>query len=376
MRILLVGGAVRNLLLGRPLADKDFVVTDEDETGFLRRYPQARKVGGHFPVFLLDGREFALLRAPDLDGDLHARDLTVNAMALDEDGFLYCHPLALQDLQDRVLRPCGPECMAQDPLRVFRSARFAAQLPDFTPHSTLLEAMTAAARSGMLENITPERVGHELLLALAGPAPSHFLRLLHMTGCLPPWFKELAESDDIPAGPTPHHHESVFKHTCRVMDKLTGDPLAVWMGMTHDLGKTGTPPDLWPSHPGHEAAGASLAQRMGQRLRLPNRFLKAGEAAAKLHMKAARYPDLRPGSLVDLLMGLHAKGLVRQMFALVKADHGRDYLGPALADLKLLLGIRLPEGERDQGPDSGARLRELRAQILAEEKLTGKSIDL
>ena len=366
MRILLVGGAVRNLLLGRPVADKDFVVTGTDEAGFLRRFPEARKVGGHFAVFLIDNTEYALLRAEDLDHDLLARDLTINAMALDEEGVLHCHPLALEDLRARVLRPCGPRSMDQDPLRVYRSARFASQLPDFNAHEELIETMRRTANSGLLETITPERVGHELLLALEAPSPSRFPLLLQRAGCLSPWFEELAGAGAVPAGPAPHHGDSVLEHTGRVMDRLAGNPLAVWMGMVHDLGKMATPRDLWPSHPGHEESGAGLARSLGRRLRLPNRHIEAGEIAARLHMKAGRYPELRPGTRVDLLMTLHARKLTRELFALVAADHGRDHLDEALADLRLVLDVRLPEKDRDQGPDSGNRLRALRAQILGQ----------
>ncbi|MDD4733116.1 MAG: tRNA nucleotidyltransferase, partial [Desulfovibrio sp.] len=129
MQILLVGGAVRNILLGLPAADKDFLVLNADEEEFLRKFPKAKQVGKSFPVFLVNGLEFSFPRRSDpawttmqiLQADFEERDLTINAMALDQDGELYCHPQALNDLHSRTLRPAGPEAMAADPLRIFRA---------------------------------------------------------------------------------------------------------------------------------------------------------------------------------------------------------------------------------------------------------------
>ena len=363
MRILLVGGFVRNLLLGRPPGDKDFLVLDADEAEFQARFPQARKVGRAFPVFWLQGSEFAFPRAATLEGDLAARDFTVNAVALDSEGRLFCHPQALEDVRARVLRPCSPRALEQDPLRAFRAARFLAVLPDFNAHPDLRAAMEAVARAGLLADLSAERVGRELLKALAGPQPASFPALLAETGCLEPWFAELAHCQGVPAGPEPAHSTDVFEHTLAVLGRLAGDPLQAWMGLCHDLGKAATPPELWPRHHGHEAAGATSARALGSRLRLPEDFVKAGEKAARLHMTAARYPELRPGTRVDLLM--RAGTLLEPLLEVVRADHGLDFRDQALAEQRRIQAVRLPSDLRGLGPESGRRLRELRAQALS-----------
>lgn len=365
MKILLVGGAVRDMLLGRVSTNRDYLVLDATREEFSRRFPAAKEVGKSFPVFLLGRDEYAFPRGGGLAEDLAARDLTVNAMALDESGGLSCHPLALEDLRDRILRPASERSLVEDPLRVYRAARFLACLPGFTPHPELIRLMRLAAGQGLLSGIPAERVGQELLKALAGPRPGLFLTLLSETGCLAPWFEELAGARLVPAGPAPRHAGDVLAHTAEVMDRLAGDPLEAWMGLCHDLGKAATPADLWPKHHGHEEAGALLAWHLAERLRLSNRFREAGQAAASLHMLAGRYPELRPGTRVDLLMRLAAKGLVEPLFRLTVADRGADHLAEALADLAAIESVHLDPADRDQGAASGDKLRMLRAQAVS-----------
>ena len=363
MRILLVGGSVRNLLLGEPPGDKDFLVTGATEEEFLRRFPKARKVGKAFPVFWLDGSEYAFPRGGTLESDLAARDFTVNALALDQDGDLACHPLALADLRGRVLRPCSPDSLVEDPLRVFRAARFLAVLPGFMAHGDLSAAMRQAAGDGLLAGLAAERVGREALKALAGTRPALFFRSLAETGCLPPWFAELERCRDVPAGPPPFHDSDVFGHTLAVLERLDGKPVRGWMALCHDLGKALTPPGEWPRHIGHEKAGAAQARALGERLRLPEVFIRAGETASLLHMKAARYAEMRPGSRVDFLSA--AGNLLEPLLDLALADQGADVRALALADREAADAVRLPEGLWNLGPESGRKLRELRAQAIS-----------
>jgi tRNA nucleotidyltransferase (CCA-adding enzyme) len=203
---------------------------------------------------------------------------------------------------------------------------------------------------------------------MAGPAPSRFIRLLRDGGCLRPWLAELADGEDVPAGPPQYHDKDVLGHTMEVMDRLAGDPLLAWMGLCHDLGKTATDPAGWPRHPGHDALGQGLARRLGERLALPNRYIEAGMVAARRHMTAARYAELRPGTRVDLLMHLHQKRLLAPLCALAAADHGRqgpDLLASARADLDTILSVRLDEQDRDRGRHSFDTLRRLRCEALA-----------
>jgi len=378
MRILLVGGAVRDLLLGHRPGERDFLVLDASPGEFTARFPAAKLVGKAFPVYILDGEEYAFPRGKGLAADLQARDFTINALALDlpdypavpgsvDPALLHAGPHSRADLEARVLRPASDTALADDPLRVFRAARFLARLPDFSPHPSLVSAMRAAAAAGLLDHLAGERVGMEARKALRAPAPGRFLRLLAEADCLASWFAELARAADVPAGPAPHHEESVLEHTTQVLDRLAGlapgDELAAWMGLAHDLGKTATPPAEWPRHIGHEQRGQAAALALGRRLALPERLVQAGAQAARLHMTAMRYAELRPGSRVDLLAA--AGSVARELFLLAQADHGIDHWPRARADLAAMLAVRLPPEARDLGPESGRRLRELRAQALA-----------
>lgn len=381
MRILLVGGAVRDLLRGRQPAERDFLVLDAAPDEFTARFPGAKLVGKAFPVFILDGEEYAFPRGDGLESDLLARDFTINALALDLPDYptvpdradpariLAAHPDSRADLAAGVLRPASPAALLDDPLRVFRAARFLARFPDLAPHPSLEGAMRATAEAGLLAGLAAERVGMEARKALRAPAPGRFLRLLDAAGCLAPWFAELEGASAIPAGPLPHHAHSVLEHIARVLDRLAelapGNELAGWMGLTHDLGKVLTPRAEWPRHIGHEARGQAAAEALGRRLALPERLVAAGRQAARLHMRAMRYAQLRPGSRTDLLAAAEAAALARELFLLAQADHGADHWPRAEADLKAMRAVRLPAELRNLGPESGRRLRELRAQALA-----------
>ncbi|MBF0482963.1 MAG: tRNA nucleotidyltransferase [Desulfovibrionaceae bacterium] len=399
MKLYVVGGAVRDRLLGRAEADRDYLVLDATPEEFLRRFPAAKPAGKSFPVYLLGGREYAWPRGATLEADLAARDLTINALAMpvgpDPDcadladpaclgdlSRIAAHPQSFADLAARVLRPASPTAMADDPPRVFRAARFAAELPDFSPHPDLIAQMRGCAERGLLFQCVPERVGRETLAALAAPAPGRFLEVLDQTGCLAPWFSPLDTARAIAAGPASHHDRDLLGHTVQVVNRLAGDPLRAWMGLAHDLGKAATARELLPKHHGHELRGEGLARELGLRLRLPARYVKAGSLAARLHMNAGRYLALRPGSRVDLLGAVHAAGLFQEIFALVAADrragggedHGQAILAAAEGDLEKFLAVHLPAEEQNQGEASGARLRELRCLALTKEdvKRAGK----
>jgi tRNA nucleotidyltransferase (CCA-adding enzyme) len=368
MRFYLVGGAVRDLLLGRDLTDRDYLVTDCTREEFLRAFPEAQEVGQAFPVFWLYRTEFSFPRAHSLTEELRSRDLTVNAQLLDDDGNLLCHPQGLEDLRNRILRPASNHSFRDDPLRVFRAARFFAQLPNFTPHDELNNAMTRISDTGLLSSLPADRVGSEVRKALNAPSPGNFLRLLNETNCLCPWFGELEKAAEMAAGPPAHHDSDVLEHTCRIMDSLAGNELQVWMGLCHDLGKTLTPKNKLPRHHGHDHAGIRLAEELAIRLRLPNNLKVAGMKAAKWHMVAARYDELRPGTRVDLLMDTHLSGILAPLFRLVRADHSLDFEGRAAADLTSILQVRLNPEDRNRGRESGQMLRRLRAEALTRKK--------
>ena len=226
---------MRDLLLGRD--PKEFDYSFAGSMGdFLTAHPDAVCVGKSVNVCLWRGRECMPLRGGTLASDLAARDLTINALALDSAGRLHMHPKAVDDLRNKLLRPASPTALLDDPARIFRLARFAARWPDWRIDREAFEQMRAAPKA-LLAAIPPERVGREMLKALALPRPARFFRVLAQGDCLSPWFEEHERARHIPAGPAQWHANSVLGHSLRLMDELAGDALAVWMALCHDLGK-------------------------------------------------------------------------------------------------------------------------------------------
>jgi len=363
MEIFLVGGAVRDKLLGKSKHDFDFVVIGAGESEFWQKFPQAIKVGKNKPLFYVGQNEYTLSPCASIEQDLEQRDLTINALAEDRQGRLFAHPLALADLKTKILRPVRAQNFWQDPVRVFRAARFWAELPDFSLHSELIEVCKqVVAKSEKWRLISPERVSKEFLKALAGPRPGNFLRFLNLIGGFGFWFAELAHADQIPAGPFPYHKSSVLGHTCRLMDQVGGDTLAVWMAFAHDLGKVKTPAEILPHHYGHEKRGVELVKTLASRIRLPKLYQKAGQIAARYHMQAGNYHRLRPGTKVKLL--LKVEPYLESFFKMIRADSNRDFLAQAQKDLDLIKSVSLPEKFRGLGSQSGQILFSLRAAIL------------
>jgi tRNA nucleotidyltransferase (CCA-adding enzyme) len=364
MEIYLVGGAVRDELLGHESSDKDYTVIGADEDRFLLHFPGAKKVGRRSCVYIHNHREYTLSHATTIQDDLESRDLTVNAFAKDESGRIYAHPRSFADLDRKLLRPIGRENFFDDPLRVYRAARFAACYPDFTVLPSLMESMQAVARSDLLGAVSAERVGREIVKAFGGPKPGNFLRLLYQTGSESPWLQEFKYSGEIPAGPAPYHDASVLEHTCRVMDDVADDPLLVWMALCHDVGKIATDSSLLPRHHRHDINGQELAAIMGQRVRLPKKYIQAGAKSARYHMIAGNYARLRPGTRVDLLNELHQSRLTDRLFTLVKADKGKDLRAAAKQDLEKIMAVHLPLKMRGLGEQSRIAIRDLRIKAL------------
>ncbi|MDL2279465.1 HD domain-containing protein, partial [Desulfovibrio sp. OttesenSCG-928-G11] len=373
MNFYAAGGAVRDLILGRALRDVDYVFDDADGL-FIQRNPSARKIKGmEPPLYLLDGQELCPLGAEprDLTQNILARDFTVNALLLDERGVIRAHPLTFADLQAGLIRPVSDGALLHSPVRALRAARFNATLPGFAPHEDCLRLMRELPDQA-LAGIAAEQAGRESLKACLGAKPGNYLRCLEKGRCLAVWFAEFARAAHIPAGPPPWHDSSLLEHTARVMDDCARNDAperlapqerqtAVWMALCHDIGKNATPRELLPKHHGHDKRGEAMAEALGLRLRLPKAMVRAGAMAARLHMKAARYMELRPGSKADLLISLDRAGLCAPFFRLVAADSGRDDLPPLMRrDLERILALRLPRHKQGLGPASGAFLRQLR----------------
>lgn len=381
MRYFLAGGAVRDMLLG--IAPDEFdIVFDGTAAEFLRQHNRAVSVGRDKKItYIVNGHDHMPL-AGSIPEDLANRDLTINALLLDEYGVIHALPSTFDDLRDGVLRHASPDAFTDDPVRVLRAARFSAVLPGFSISPETLGKMREAAAFPEFSKIAAERAGRECMRAMAGEIPGNFLRALAKGDCLAPWLSPFDAGLNIPAGPAEHHGDaSVFSHTCEMMDAIASMPyaralpkgeraLAVWMALCHDLGKITTDPVILPRHLGHEKRGADIANNLADRLRLPTVWKKAGAMAASLHMKAGRYNSLRPGARVDLLRALNASRLFAPFCALTMADSGNDSLGETMhRDMRAMLAVTLHEEWRNRGSESAARLRELRAEALARQKL-------
>lgn len=351
MKIYLVGGAVRDRLLGVESADLDFVVLGGSEDALLRTRPGLIRVGQGIPVFLRGNAQYTLSGYTCIEEDLASRDLTINALAEDEDGGLIAHPLAQSDLRDKILRPVAQVNFLADPLRAVRAARFAAVLPGFSVHPDLLAAMRAVS-SQALGAVAAERVGHELLKACASPRPGNFLRILRDGECLAPWFVEFfCGVDDSPGSVS-----TSLERAVTVMDGSAGDPLSVWMALCQALDTAGGE---------QESQGETHAETLARRLRLPNRYLTAGRLAARWGRAGRRYRDLGNPDKVRLLLSLDTAGIMDPFFRVMAECGGGDQLDLARRDLDCIRAVRLPEEFRNLGPTSAEILLRLRSDALS-----------
>jgi len=321
MKSYVVGGAVRDGLLGLPVQDRDHVVVGATPEAMLAR--GFKPVGKDFPVFLHPDshEEYALARterktapgykgfvfhaAPDvtLEADLARRDLTINAIAQDESGALVDPFGGQADLAARVLRHVGP-AFAEDPVRVLRVARFAARFPDFHVAEETLALMRLMADNGEVDHLVPERVWQELSRGLMEARPSRMLDVLHACGALAKVLPELERLFGVPQ-PAEHHPEvDTGAHILRVVDQaaVRRFPLPVrFAALLHDLGKGATPHAEWPHHHGHEATGAALAEAVSERLRAPADCRDLAVLAAREHGVIHDAASLRPATVVRLL---------------------------------------------------------------------------
>jgi tRNA nucleotidyltransferase (CCA-adding enzyme) len=323
MKVYLVGGAVRDELLGRPVAERDWVVVGATPQQMLDA--GYRQVGKDFPVFLHPGtgEEYALARterkvargyhgfelrfSPDvtLEEDLRRRDLTVNAMARDADGALVDPCGGKADLEARVLRHVS-EAFNEDPVRILRVARFLARFQPlgFSVAPETLARMRAMVAAGEVDALVPERVWQETERALGEPAPEAWLRLLHDCGALARILPELDALYGVPQPEKWHPEIDTGLHMELVLQAaadLTPEPRIRFAALMHDLGKGRTPRSSWPKHIHHEERSVELVREVAARLRVPTDFRELAELAARWHGLAHRAEELRPRTVLELL---------------------------------------------------------------------------
>ena len=326
MQSFVVGGAVRDALLGLPVKDQDHVVVgstpaEMEAAGF-------RRVGKDFPVFLHPHthEEYALARterktalgykgfevhaSPDvtLEEDLARRDLTINAIARAEDGSLIDPYHGKADLDARILRHVSP-AFAEDPVRILRAARFAARFTEFTLAPETLAMMQQMVAAGEVDALVPERVWQELAKGLMEVRPSRMFEMLRACGALQKIFPELDRLWGVPQ-PAQHHPEiDTGVHVMMVIDYAASQGYSLpvrFAALTHDLGKGTTPPDIWPRHIGHELRSVDLLKDVVKRLRVPNDCRELAQLVAKFHGKVHQVNAMRPDTLLNFLQELDA----------------------------------------------------------------------
>ncbi|MBU4499395.1 MAG: multifunctional CCA addition/repair protein, partial [Gammaproteobacteria bacterium] len=321
MKSYVVGGAVRDRLLGLPVADRDYVVVGATPEQMVALGYQP--VGKDFPVFLHPGThaEYALARterksgagykgftvhaSPDvtLEEDLSRRDLTINAIAEDSDGALIDPYGGQRDLAARTFRHVS-EAFAEDPVRILRVARFAARFTAFTVAAETNALMRQMVDNGEVDALVPERVWQEIARGLMEAQPSRMFRVLRDCGALARLFPEIDRLFGVPQPPAHHPEIDTGVHVMLVVDWAAqqGFSLPVrFAALTHDLGKGVTPPELWPKHHGHEAKSVDLVRALCERIRVPADCRDLAVAVARDHGNAHRALELRAATVVELL---------------------------------------------------------------------------
>ena len=397
----LVGGAVRDALLGRQPVERDFVVVGATPDELIAR--GYRAVGKDFPVFLHpdSGEQYALARterktgpgyygfvthfAPEvtLEQDLARRDLTINAMAQAESGEIIDPYGGRRDLEARVLRHVSP-AFVEDPLRVLRVARFAARFAPlgFSVAPETLELMRSIVAAGELAALVPERVWVETERALGEARPTEYFAVLRACGGLGAVFPEIAALDGVPQPAKWHPEVDTGVHTMQVLDvaaELSADTAVRFAALVHDVGKGLTPREEWPGHIGHEERSARLIEQMAARLRIPGEHRDLAVLVARHHARVHRVGEQRPGTVLELLEVTDAfrrRDRFERLLLACEADargrgpdlRARPY--PQAARLRAALaaaaGVRLPAEvlQREQGPVIAERLRAARIEAI------------
>ncbi|MES2024564.1 MAG: multifunctional CCA addition/repair protein [Pseudomonadota bacterium] len=393
MKTYIVGGAVRDELLGVPVKDRDYVVVGATPEEMIAQ--GYTPVGKDFPVFLhpVTHAEYALARTErktepgykgfvfhtdasvTLEEDLIRRDLTINAMAKDESGAIIDLFNGQRDIEQRIFRHVSP-AFAEDPVRILRIARFAARFPQFSvaaETNTLMQAMVAA---GEVDALVPERVWQELARGLMEVQPSRMFAVLRDCGALQRILPELDVLWGVPQPEQYHPEIDTGVHVMMVIDyaaQTKADLPIRCAALLHDLGKGVTPPELWPRHHGHEMHSVKLVDAVCKRLKIPNECRDLALMTAREHGNVGRALELRaktivtlfercdafrkPQRFIDMLSASECDHRGRTSFA-DKAFPQKAYLQSALNAAQTVNGGEIAEATRQRYPDQAQRIPE------------------
>lgn len=325
MKTYLVGGSVRDEILGLPVTDHDHVVVGSTPEEMVRL--GYRAVGKDFPVFLHPEtyEQYALARterkvsrgykgfevyaSPEvsLQEDLARRDLTINSIAKDENGNIIDPFGGIADLEAGLLRHISP-AFTEDPVRVLRTARFAARF-GFRIAPETLTLMSEMVHNGEVDALVPERVWQEFARGLMEPKPSRMFYALRECGALTRLMPEVDALFGVPQPPQYHPEIDTGVHVMMVIDHAAGKNYSLpvrFAALTHDLGKGTTPPEEWPRHIGHEARSVELVKDLCERIRSPNEARDLALLVARYHGDVHRSLELRPSTIAAMLQSVDA----------------------------------------------------------------------
>ncbi len=334
-KLYLVGGAIRDEIMGKEIYDKDYAVTGIEKEQFITLFPEAHSRGKSFEVFDIEGAEFALARTErkvglghkefetktskdiTIEEDLARRDITINAIAKETLTGKIIDPFnGISDIKSKTIR-ATTSAFIEDPLRVYRVARIAAKT-GFSVENRTLELMESLKQE--LNTLSKERVFNEFEKALETDKPSIFFNVLRNANVLDVHFKEIYDLIGS-LQPVEYHPEGdSYDHTMIVVDKaatLTKDTSIRFAALVHDLGKGVTPKSMYPHHYGHDEKGIEIVQKFGQRIGAPKKWISYGKVSSTEHMKGGIFYKMTPAKKVSFIervakskLGLHGLQIV------------------------------------------------------------------
>ncbi len=351
-RMYLVGGAVRDMFLEKTIHDRDYCVTGISQAEFKNLFPEAHLRGKDFPVYDIDKNEIALARTErktskghkgfeiktdkkiSIEQDLARRDITINSIAIDILTNKIIDPFnGVKDIKNKLIR-ATTDSFSEDPLRVYRVARFAAQL-EFEVEENTLKLMNSLKAE--LSTISKERVFTEFRKALKTEKPSIFFDVLKKADVLEVYFKEIADLIGAEQPVKYHPEGDSFIHTMEVVDRASKvtDRLEIrYSALVHDLGKGVTPKEEYPHHHGHDIRGIEIVKRFSNRIGVPSSWNKCGVISSREHMLGGFFWNMTPAKQVDFLERVNKSILGLEGLQIVVNCDKKDFKEKHFLDLK------------------------------------------